>query len=155
MQLFLPLEPFCIVKDGNQLAVSIANRHYSRQWRGNTNQSRICGNGKRMILVHPLGLWVFAWSFQQYRNDKQDGVNCVIFRNESNIKSSEIILLCEEQWIKKHGFMRMFTYVNPTMIQSKKPGYCFQKAGWKRTKIVSTRGLILLEKYPNEKKESY
>lgn len=98
-----------------------------------------------MILVHPFGEWVFAWSYQKFRLDKQIGVNCVLFRNESNILSSEIILMAEEAWIKKYGEDRFFTYVHPQKIRSTNPGYCFMKAGWKKEK-VSPKGLILLAK---------
>lgn len=144
-QLFIPFADFFVVRDGNQLAASIANRHYSRVWRGNIEQPRLTTH-KRMILVEPSGKWVFVWNFQKTRYDGQTGANCVLFRNESDRLSSEIILLAEEEWNKKYGVCRKFTYVHPGKIRSTNPGFCFQKAGWEKTSIVSKKGLILLSK---------
>lgn len=144
-QLFLPFADFIQVRDGNDLAASIANRHYSRRWKGNVNQSRLT-TFKRMILVEPTGKWVFVWNQAKFRADGQEGANCVLFRNESERLSSEIILLAEQEWDKKYGHCRKFTYVHPGMIRSSNPGFCFQCAGWKRTRIISSRGLILLVK---------
>ncbi|BDA75846.1 hypothetical protein CAL7716_100120 (plasmid) [Calothrix sp. PCC 7716] len=144
-QLFLPLWDFIRVRDGNELAASIANRHYSRIWKGNINQNRLCGNGERVILVHPLGNWVFVWNKQKYRKDGQEGVNCVLFRNESSILSSQIILMCEKYWNDHFGMDRKFTYVHPRLVKSSNPGYCFQKAGWVKSGL-SKKGLILLVK---------
>lgn len=147
-QLFLPIAPYILVRDGTPLALAIANRHYSRQWRGNLEQSRFLPPGKRMILLHPLGLWIFVWVQQQYRSDGQTGVNCCLFRNESNILSSHIILMAEQAWCQQYGITRMFTYVHPKKIKSTNPGYCFQKAGWTKTHHLSSRGCILLVKEP-------
>lgn len=144
-QLFIPFQDFVRVRDGNDLAASIANQHYSRILRGNTKQNRLTTH-KRMVLVEPLGKWVFVWNFQLWRYDGQTGANCVLFRNESERLSSEIILLAEREWNKEYGDCRKFTYVDPSQVASTNPGYCFQKAGWTRTNYVSPRGLILLVK---------
>jgi hypothetical protein len=146
VQPFLPLAPFFVVKDGNSLAASIANRHYSRLWRGNIKQDRIIGPGQRMILVEPSGKWLFAWRKTIFRKDEQEGVECCIFRNESDELSSNIILIAEKQWDLAYGKSRKFTYVNPRLIKSKNPGFCFKRAGWEKHKRVSSRGLILLFK---------
>ena len=145
VQLYLPLAPFIEVRDGDPLAAQIANRHYSRLWRGNTNQSRLCV-GKRMILVEPTGKWVFAWSQMRYRMDGQAGINCVLFRNESTILSSEIILMAEKAWIEKYGLSRFFTYVNSSLIKSTNPGFCFQQAGWTKQSVSKVNKLVLLAK---------
>lgn len=90
--------------------------------------------------------------FQDKRLDGQRGINCSIFRNESRRCSSEIILECEALALHKWGAERMFTYVNPAMIRSANPGYCFKQAGWKNVRrpdggvYVSPRGFHLLEK---------
>jgi hypothetical protein len=145
-QLYIPFDDFVIVKDGDLLASEIANRHYSRIWRGNITQPRFMPPGKRLILMEPMGKWLFAWSFQLYRKDEQTGAQCTIFRNESNILSSKIILKSEEIWESKYGKTRKFTYVHPEKIKSVNPGYCFQCAGWKKAEVKSNRGLVLLVK---------
>lgn len=146
-QLYIPFDDYVIVKDGDSLASQIANRHYSRIWRGNINQDRFMPPGKRLILMEPTGRWLFAWSFQLYRKDDQiGGVECTIFRNESSILSSEIILKAERVWDERYGKARKFTYVHPQKIKSVNPGYCFQCAGWKKQEKKSSRGLILLIK---------
>jgi hypothetical protein len=144
-QLFIPFTDFVQVRDGNPLAASIANRHYSRIWKGNVNQSRLTAF-QRMILIAPTGEWVFVWNSAKFRADGQEGANCVLFRNEGRRLSSEIILLAEQEWDKKYGPCRKFTYVHPGMIRSSNPGFCFQKAGWEKTGHKSKKGLILLAK---------
>lgn len=144
-QLFIPMADFIRVRDGNDLAASIANQHYSRIWKGNTSQKRLTTH-QRMILVEPSGKWVFVWNCQKKRYDGQTGANCVLFRNESDRLSSEIILLAEQEWDKEYGACRKFTYVHPNKIRSTNPGYCFQRAGWTKTNHVTPKGLILLVK---------
>jgi len=145
VQPFLPLSEIIHVKDGHPLAVAIANRHYSRRWKGNLNQPRLT-LGQRMILISPYGDWLFVWNFLQFRKDGQTGACCVLFRNESNRLSSEIILKAEHEWDEKYGPCRKFTYVHPGLIKSHNPGFCFQKAGWTKAKKRSQRGLVLLHK---------
>jgi hypothetical protein len=145
-QLYLPFAEFIRVRDGNNLAAAIANRHYSRIWRGNTTQDRFMPPGRRLILVEPSGRWLFAWNMQKFRHDGQFGAECTIFRNESELLSSDIILLAERECDRVFGFCRKFTYIHPGLIRSTNPGYCFQKAGWTLTRHKSTRGLALLIK---------
>ncbi len=147
-QLYLPFAPYLVVRDGDPLAGAIANRHYSRLERGNTDQLRFCRPGKRLILLQPEGSWLFVWVLQKFRRDGQVGAECVLFRNEAPNKflSSEIVLLAEKVWNDLHGFCRKFTYVNPRLVRSKNPGCCFQKAGWTKSDRRSSRGLILLSK---------
>jgi len=64
-----------------------------------------------------------------------DGWTCTIFRNESAIRSSDLILDAElaideagpEYEIGPDG---MLTYVWCSKIRSTNPGYCYQMAGW-------------------------
>jgi hypothetical protein len=126
--------------------MKIAKRHYSQIWRGNQNHKRFVGPGKRMIILDPLCQWLFVWRMAKYRMDNQEGVECTIFRNESNRLSSDIILEAEKLWNDAYGATRKYTYIHPGQIKSCNPGYCFLCAGWKRTGHTSTRGLILLEK---------
>ena len=146
IQPYLPFEDYLIVRDGNLLAAQIANRHYSRLWKGNVNQNRFCPPGKRLILLESSGTWLFVWNQQSVvRLDGQTGVCCVLFRNESDRLSSEIILEAEKAWDSRYGATRKFTYVHPGKIRSTNPGFCFKSAGW-YCHGVSKGGLILLVK---------
>lgn len=150
---------FYSVRDGNRIALDIANRHYSRIWkRGNygatqpkwpqgKNSNRFVGPGQRLILLGRNYDWLFVWLKSKYRKDNQNGVNCILFRNEGNELSSKIILKCESIWDEVKGVERKFTYINANLIKSTNPGYCFKKAGWCQAGI-SQRGLILFEKLP-------
>ena len=44
---------------------------------------------------------------------------------------------------------RMFTYVNPKLIRSANPGYCFKVCGWRICGVTKKRKLIILEKMNN------
>ena len=145
VQPYLPLGEYLLIKDGNPLAAQIANRHYSRIWKGNISQNRFCPPGKRLILIEPSGSWLFVWNQALYRRDGQTGACCVLFRNESARLSSEIILVAEKAWNEKYGISRKFTYVHPEKIRSTNPGFCFKKAGW-IAQGKSKKGLILLSK---------
>jgi len=62
-----------------------------------------------------------------------DGWTCTIFRNESNRKSSQMILAAEKalkQLASSCGPDGMLTYVWDKKVRSDNPGYCFKKAGW-------------------------
>jgi hypothetical protein len=70
---------------------------------------------------------------------------CSIFRNESEYRSSDLILEAEQWAREKWGAVRFYTYVDSTAIKSKNAGYCFKMAGWRKCG-TSKRGLLILEK---------
>ncbi len=144
--LFYDAVPYRIVNDGDALARSIIERHYSRIWRGKPGAPRFIGPGRKLVLVGVNGGWVFLWRESKFRRDGQTGAECTAFRNESAILSSEIIGWAEEAWDKTYGTARKYTYVNPRLIRSTNPGFCFIKAGWKRVPKATFRKLILLVK---------
>ena len=84
--------------------------------------------------------------------DRQEGVCCSVFRNESPALSSELIreadALADERWPQE---ARHYTYVAPQRVRSTNPGYCFQQAGWRRCGL--TKGghgrdqLVVLERF--------
>src|SRR5208282_1201288 len=124
-------------------ACLLADRHYSRQKPG-TNQ--FMPPGRTMVLRSAEGDVVFGWLWQEKRDDGQAGYNCSIFRNESQRRSSEIILEAESRAVAEWGANRGFTYIDPESINNKiNPGYCFKCAGWQFVKQTSS-GLHLLEK---------
>ena len=116
--------------DGNIHARKLADRHYSRETKGS---KQFVGAGEKIVLLSPDGKAVFAWlrSKPEYRLDHIDGVNCTIFRNESPVLSSKLILEAEKFARQRWPGLKLFTYVSKDKVKSKNPGWCFMKAGWK------------------------
>ena len=125
---------------------ALADRHYSRRTIG---ARQFLYSGRKIVIRNAEGTVLFGWVFPDptMRMDGQTGYNCAIFRNESDRLSSDIILECEDIARKRWGPERMYTYVNPTKIKSRNPGYCFKLAGWNKIGI-SKSGQHLLEKLP-------
>ena len=131
-------------------AVGLYRRHYSatthRHGLRIDHLSRgIAPPGEDMILLTLDCKALFGWIKQQFRKDKQIGVNCFVFRNEGNILSSDLITeamtLAKERWPGE----RLFTFVDPLKVKSSNPGYCFIQAGWR--KCGRTKGGLLILDY--------
>ena len=107
----------------------LADRHYSRRTIG---AKQFAYSGRKLVLRDCLGDVLFVWMYpdETMRMDGQRGYNCAMFRNESQRKSSDIILEAERWAFEKWGQNRMYTYVDPSRIKSVNPGYCFKVAGW-------------------------
>jgi hypothetical protein len=122
----------------------LADRHYSRRTVG---ARQFLYSGRKLVLRDPAGLVLFGWLWpdESMRLDKQTGYFCAIFRNESQRRSSNIILEAEAMAFAKWGPNRVFTYVDGSKIKSPNPGYCFKKAGWSKIGM-SKAGLTLLAK---------
>ena len=129
----------------------LADRHYSRRTVG---ARQFAYSGRKLVLRDVGGLALFVWMFPDpaMRMDGQVGYNNAIFRNESQRRSSEIILEAEWHAVAKWGPNRAYTYIDPAKIRSVNPGYCFKQAGWRNvrrpdgTLYVSGGGKHLLEK---------
>lgn len=132
------------VKDGNQIALEMYNRHYSAyHYRDGRERKLFCGPGEKMVLLTSNNDALFVW--RKFIDDSgQQGVNCAVFRNEGTIRSSNLIAEAVELARKRWPEERLYTYVNPKKIRSSNPGYCFKKAGWKKCWITKS-GLIILE----------
>lgn len=109
---------------------------------------RISGPGERIILITPDNDALFIWKKEKYRLDGQIGINCSVFRNESQELSSKLIIQAEAIALARWPGQRMFTYVDAKKINSPNPGYCFKMAGWRQCGI-SSKNLIILEKVTN------
>ena len=107
----------------------LADRHYSRRTPG---ARQFCYSGRKLVLRNTEGSVLFVWMYPDptMRMDGQTGYNCAIFRNESDRRSSDIILEAEQLAFEKWGPARIYTYVDPRKVRSKNPGYCFKRAGW-------------------------
>jgi len=135
------------VKDGNPVALEIYERHYScYKYTDGRERTLFVGPGEKMVLLTKKHDALFVW--RKFIDDSgQQGVNCAVFRNEGKVLSSllikEAVAICRRRWPKE----RLYTYVNPEKIRSSNPGYCFQKAAWR--KCGKTKGgLVVLEFLP-------
>ena len=94
--------------------------------------------GQTLILVTPSADAVWGWWRPHPASgilamNGLDGWTCTIFRNESSLRSSDLILDAERelQSTADCGPSGMLTYVWDRRIRSRNPGYCFKCAGWK------------------------
>jgi hypothetical protein len=135
-----------ISHDMNPIAQKLADRHYSRKTPGSTKG--FMGPGEKLVLLSPDGKALFAWlrSDPELRADHIDGVCCTIFRNEGPVLSSKLILEAEKFAHERWPDLKLFTYVSKEKVQSKNPGWCFIKAGWKLVGENKTGKLRLFEK---------
>ncbi len=145
MSLPNPLGPWVLSKDGNHVLLSMYERHYSCKNK-DRKIAQFVGPGEKMVLTTPY--YSALWVWRKFIDDaipKQVGVNCAVFRNESDYLSSELILEAEKwawgRWPKE----RLYTYINSIKIRSKNPGCCFKKAGWEECGVTKN-GLLIFEK---------
>lgn len=147
------VETWIQVKDGDRQAAALYRRHYScyqfrdgrRDRKGYRNRNLICGPGEKLVLLTPDGRALFVW--RRFKDQSgQQGVNCAVFRNEGTQRSSELILAAEEFARERWPGQRFYTYVKPTALpRGKRPGWCFEMAGWHR-RGVTAKGLLIMEK---------
>jgi len=133
-------------------AVTLANRHYSRLAYGKVGQM-LGPPGRLLCFATPErdAVWVSHWPYGHLALDHLDAYRCTMFRNEGNLRSSDLIreamLLTELHWqgLPSDGWL---TWVDGNLIESEIPGYCFRRAGWKHDRAWkptrSGTGLIRL-----------
>jgi len=123
-----------------------ADRHYSRRTVG---ARQFMYSGRKLVLRNAEGTILFGWIWAEddKRSDGQTGYNCVIFRNESSRKASDILLEAERLAFEKWGPNRLYSYIDPsktTIITALRNypkwgirkgerivGFSYRKAGWK------------------------
>ena len=74
--------------DGDGFARLLADKHYSRK---SKEAHLFVGPGEKMVLVTLNYDALFVWRWAKLREDNQTGIECSLFRNESDILSSELI----------------------------------------------------------------
>lgn len=138
------------VKDGDVGARDIFRRHYSwHEYKDGRAHNIFVGPGFKIVLVTQDYSALFIWR-KFIDKSGQKGINCAVFRNESNFISSILILEAEQiAWNRWPG-ERLYTYVNAKRVTSSNPGYCFQMAGWVKCGVSKSKGLIILEKIPQK-----
>lgn len=144
------------ILDGDPRGFDLMKRHYSfhpytdgrRQDPSYRNRYKFVGPGERIVLLTVDCSALFVWK-KFIDASGQKGINCAVFRNESNILSSTLILEAEQlAWTRWPNEQRLYTYVSPKRIRSINPGCCFKKAGW-RVCGKTKNGLVILEKCKN------
>lgn len=140
------MEPlWWLTKDGDRDCLALYERHYSAyRYRDGRVRKLFCGPGEKIVLRTAAGDACFAWRkfidgcIDQRTGERQAGVNCAIFRNESVHRSSDLIRQADAIADCIWPGSRRYTYVNPKTVRSANPGYCFLAAGW--TRCGTTRG---------------
>lgn len=132
-------------------ACALADRHYSRRKIGSP---QFMPPGQTVVLLTPEKDALFGWwrpdpSSGIVAMNKLDGWTCTIFRNESPLQSSVLILDAEIAWLKSGydcGPSGFITYVWDKKIRSVNPGYCFKLAGYRCTGRSADGRKTLLQK---------
>jgi len=134
-------------KDADPGARRLYRRHYSsRVYADGRRPAKFVGPGEYICLVLPDYSALFVWRrFIENGETKPKGINCAVFRNESQVLSSELILEAEDWARMRWPGEKLYTYVNGDKVRSTNPGYCFLCAGWSKAG-TSKGGLIILEK---------
>jgi len=143
-----------VSRDGDADCRAIFDRHYSRRrYADGRSPALFVGPGGKLVLVTPNLGAMFVWrKFIDDADDgsgqRQEGINCAVFRREGGPRASDMILAAEPfAWDKWPDESRLYTYVDANKTRHKRdPGRCFRRAGWRecgRTK----GGLVILEKY--------
>lgn len=142
------------IRDADPRARALYRAHYScHHYRDGRRPAKFIGVGsyQALLTLDCLALWVA----KVWRDPSgETGVYNAIFRNESPVRSSDLIReACELGWQRWPG-ERFYTYVNPAKIKSPHPGYCYLMAGWRYCRDAAGRprrtpgGLLVLEMLP-------
>jgi len=134
------------VRRTDRRAVALADRHYSRQTVG-APEFMASGRTFVMLTADALAVWGAIENLDPAGNRRW---RCSIFRNESMVLSSALIVEATERtyayWTRRyHGLppVPFTTEVDPTKtLRKRDPGRCFRKAGW--TVLGTVRGLVVL-----------
>lgn len=134
-----------LARDGNPDANALFARHYSRRaYADGRPQKLFVGPGEKLVLIDANCTALFVWrKFIDGIQPPQEGVNCAVFRNESSVLSSALIVEAMVVAWQRWPGTRFYTLVNAGKIRSTNPGACFLKAGWKRIG-ASKGGLVIL-----------
>jgi hypothetical protein len=138
-----------LTKDSDLDCVELYERHYSAYRyadRRARHADQFVGPGEKVVLRTERADALFVW--RKFIDDSgQDGINCAVFRNESDHRSSELIRQADAIADCLWPDSRHYTYVDPAKIASTNPGFCFIAAGWQRCGRTKG-GLVILERLP-------
>ena len=137
-------------------------RHYpKRAYADGRDVFQCLGPGEKVPLRTYGDRWacdaIFGWRkfiddcIDERTGERQQGINCAFFRNESSRRSSDLIrqadAIADCLWPDR----RHYTYVNAAAVRSGLPGGCFLAAGWRYVRLRGHRartksGLLILER---------
>lgn len=141
-------------RDGDARVFDLMRRHYSfqnyrdgrRDDLGYRNRRLVVGPGEKLVLLTVGCDGLFIW--RKFKDDSgQTGVNCAAFRNESQMRASDMIREAEAIAWQRWPGERLYTYVDAKKIKSEVAGYCFRRAGWRRCGVTKS-GKLIFEKLP-------
>lgn len=134
-------------KDGDRACLELYERHYSAyRYRDGRKRSQFVGPGEHVVLRTYTGDALFVW--RRFIDDSgQRGVNCAVFRNESQIRSSELVRQADAVADFVWPGARHYTFVDARKVRSTNPGFCFRAAGWRNCGMTKS-GLHILERAP-------
>jgi len=135
-----------LTKDGDIDCLKLYNKHYSAyDYKDGRVRKLFCGPGEKVVLRTWEGDACFVW--RKFKDDSgQTGINCAVFRNESQHISSTLIRQADEIADCLWPGERHYTYVNAHRVRSINPGCCFKIAGWKVCGKTKKQGLIIFER---------
>ena len=136
-----------IGQDGERELREMYNRHYSRRVYADGRQPvKFTGPGEHICLTTPLRDALFVW--RNFHDDSgQWGICCAIFRNESQVLSSNLIREADAVADCCWPSQRHYTYIRAAAVKSRNPGWCFICAGWHRAGVTKG-GLVVLARCP-------
>ena len=135
---------------------AMADRHYSRRRHG-TPQFVPPGRCVVLMNVDRTALWVTSWPMFVKRSWCPDAWMCSLFRNESSVLSSDLIVeavaATKFAWpdVPTDGFV---TVIDPRKVRSTNPGCCYQKAGWTRLHERTKGGHVIFQLRPEDMPEA-
>lgn len=140
-------EHWHVAKDGDPSGLDLYERHYScYRYADGRDRKLFCGPGEKLVLLTEGRDALFVWRrFIETGQTGPKGINCAIFRNESEHLASALILQAERVAECRWPGERLYTYVHPGKVKSANPGYCFKQAGWTRCGMTKG-GLLIFEK---------
>ncbi|MBB3297878.1 MULTISPECIES: hypothetical protein [unclassified Rhizobium] len=153
-QPFLFGEGWIEVRDGNDTARAIFDRHYSRYLYADGRKPKLfVGPGEKMVLLSADAHAICVWR-RFISGDGQEGVNCAVFRREAgDVASAMLGKACDLAWLRWPR-ARLYTYVDPFGVQptfrAGRPtwGHCFYQDGWVFEGLTKKR-LHILARYPD------
>lgn len=135
-----------LTSDGDEYCLELYERHYScKTYADGRKRKLFVGPGEKLVLRTWKADAMFVW--RKFVDDSgQKGINCAVFRNESQIQSSKLIqeadAIADAIWPNQ----RHYTFVNAQKIKSNNAGYCFKRAGWKVCGETKINKLIILHR---------
>lgn len=147
-----------LTRDGDVACLALYRRHYSRRdYADGRRHVLFVGPGEKVVLRTAAGDAVFVW--RRFTDDcldvrtgeRQQGINCAIFRNERGVGSRDLIQQADAVADCIWSDRRHYTYVNPARVASGLPGSCFLAAGWRYVRhrghrVRTKSGLLILER---------